>query len=212
LKVAKATHKLLKIGQIKPRLKNVKKHPSWQIEKLVKIIDKYDYLQNIVVDEKNTIIIGHGRLIALKELGVDEIEVTVKEGLTEDEKLSLAIADNKIISNEWDEQLLAKELPKLQKKGLETGFNEKEIKDLKYKIQNANKEIEEPAFPLSPRLNEKYDYILMFFTDELDFKYASQLLKLPMVKDRIKHHEVGTCRAIPGMQAIKKIQKAQVMD
>lgn len=204
--------KMVTREQIKPHPNNVKVHPDHQVEKLRGGIDSFGYLQEIVVDEKNIIILGHGRYLSLEELPVEEkFEVTVKEGLTEDEKMQLMIFDNKIVSNEWNEEVLAKELPKLKALGLETGFGEKEIKDLALKMKDEPELEEEPAYPLTPQLHENYNYLMLFFKDELDFTYAKQLLKIKKAADRMKRDVIGWSRAIDGMEAIKLLQASEGM-
>jgi len=207
------TKKVVDISELKPMKDNVKKHPAWQIEKLIHSITTYSneepkLLQPLVVDEKDMVIIGNGRLEAVKQLGWRKVEVIVKEGLTKDQKKALSILDNKSISTEWNEELLVQQLPDLSEKALETGFTEKEIRDLMKKSsdQGLSDLANEPMYELTPRLHEKYDYIMLFFDNEVDFLYASQLLKLKKMRDRMKSQKVGMCRAIKGMDAIGLIQ------
>ena len=192
---------------------NAKKHPAWQIERLVFSISTYSnkepyLLQPLVVDEKNTVLIGNGRLEAIQQLQWKKVEVIVKEGLNEDQKKALSILDNKSISTEWNDDILAKDLPMLSEKAIETGFTEKEIKDLLTKISKINlPEEEEMTYDLTPQLYEKYDYILMFFDNEIDFLNASQLVGLKKQRDRMKNQKVGLYRAVRGNDAIAKIKK-----
>jgi len=193
---------------------NPKQHPSWQIEKLVQSIqssktEEPKLLQAICSDEKNMVLIGNGRLQAIIQLEWKKVEVNVLEGLTADEKKTLAILDNKSISLEWNEGLLARMLPNLQDKGYDTGFTAKEIRDLVAKTTEIST-TDEPPYDMSPRLYEKYNYILLFFKNEIDFLFASQLLDLKKMKDRMKPDKVGLYRAIEGMEAITKIQKTPV--
>ena len=209
--------KIAKVDEIKPMKDNAKKHPSWQIEKLVQSINQSrvkepELLQPIVVDENNVIIMGHGRLQAVKELGWQRVEVIVRDGLTNDQKKALAILDNKSVSLEWDEDILAKELPKLADAALETGFSEKEIKDLIAKSTKVDVDIDTPAFELTPRLYEKHNYILLHFDNEIDFLQASQMMGLKKMADRMKPQKVGLFRAIKGNEAIKKIKEAKSVE
>jgi len=96
----------------------------------------------------------------------------------------------------------------LSEKAIETGFTEKEIKDLLTKISKINlPEEEEMTYDLTPQLYEKYDYILMFFDNEIDFLNASQLVGLKKQRDRMKNQKVGLYRAVRGNDAIAKIKK-----
>lgn len=98
--------KLIKIGEIKPRPNNPKKH--W-VEKISESIREFGYVEPIVVDEGDVILAGHGRLKALREQGVVKVEVIVKRGLTEVQKNKYMLLSNKVCeAGGWDEELLEK--------------------------------------------------------------------------------------------------------
>lgn len=63
-------------------------------------------LREIVVDEKLTILGGHQRIYALKELGYVDVLVKKVEGLTERQKREFIIKDN-ASSGEWDPDVMA---------------------------------------------------------------------------------------------------------
>lgn len=163
-------------------------------------------LQPLVVDENNVVLIGNGRLEAIKQLGWKKVEVIVKDGLNADQKKALSILDNKSISLEWNEDILVKELPILSDKSYETGFSEKEIRDLIKKLSINVPVIDEPVYDMTPKLYESYDYVLLFFKNEMDFLNVTQMLDLKKMRDRMKPQKVGLFRAIDGMDAIKKIK------
>lgn len=199
------------VDQLQPLVGNAKKHPAWQIEKLVFSISTYSnnephLLQPLVVDENNVVLIGNGRLEAIKQLGWKKVEVIVKDGLNADQKKALSILDNKSISLEWNEDILVKELPILSDKSYETGFSEKEIRDLIKKLSINVPVIDEPVYDMTPKLYESYDYVLLFFKNEMDFLNVTQMLDLKKMRDRMKPQKVGLFRAIDGMDAIKKIK------
>jgi len=75
---------------------NVKEHPKKQIEDLKTLMSnpKIGYTYPIIIDENNTILAGHGRVMAMKELGEKEIPCFRMEGLTESEKNTIVIRDN----------------------------------------------------------------------------------------------------------------------
>lgn len=64
-------------------------------------IEEYGYINPIVVDEEGTILAGNTRFKALEILGVEEFDVLVVKGLTEQEKIGFLIADNKV--NEYSQ-------------------------------------------------------------------------------------------------------------
>lgn len=96
--------KTIKIEDIKPNAKNPKKH--W-VEKISESMREVGYVEPIVVDENDVILAGHGRLKALKENKVKEIEVIIKRGLTEKQKEKYMLLSNKLVeAGGWDLNLL----------------------------------------------------------------------------------------------------------
>lgn len=65
-------------------------------------------LREIVVDENLTILGGHQRIYALKDLGYAEVTVKQVSGLTEEQKREFIIKDNNP-SGEWDTDIIANE-------------------------------------------------------------------------------------------------------
>lgn len=199
--------KISKLTDLRPHPDNPKVHPDWQVEKLgARIISKEKYNQQIVTDESGLILKGVGRWLALKDRGYDQVEHGVIDGLTEEEKLAVIIADNKIISTIWDTGKLIDKLPKLHNIGLDTGFNEKEVKQMLMNMKTPMLQEQEQTYDMSPRLYESYNYILLFFKNDIDFLYASQMIGLKKMADRKKPDKVGVYRAVDGISAIKKIQ------
>lgn len=47
---------------------NAKMHPAEQVEHIANSIRQFGWTQPIVVDANNVVVIGHGRLMAAKEL------------------------------------------------------------------------------------------------------------------------------------------------
>lgn len=73
---------------------NIKVHDDIQIEQIMSSIKKYGFNDPIVIDENNEIIEGHGRFLALKELGYKEVEVIIINNLNEKEKDEYRIVHN----------------------------------------------------------------------------------------------------------------------
>lgn len=141
----------LKIDQILEYNGNPKLHPDFQVEEIKNSIDAFGLVQDIVVNSENVIIIGHGRLQALKQLNEKEIEVYQVDYLDVEEQAALRIADNKINMNSgFDEEKMKAELNKLSQKNIElTGFNFDELKiiqniPIEIDDEKANEEIEIP--------------------------------------------------------------------
>lgn len=97
-------HLKIEIGEIKKREKNPKMHRDDLIETS---ISEFGYIEDIVVDENNVLLSGHGRLDTLKKLGYNEIDIIKVSGLTEKQKTRYALISNKSVeAGGWDSSLL----------------------------------------------------------------------------------------------------------
>lgn len=104
-----------------------------EYESIKKSIEEFGYIDPIIVNEKNknTVIGGHQRLKVLKELGYDEVEVSVVK-LDWDSEKALNIALNKL-NGEWDEDKLKSILSELEDIDFDlefTGFDKAELDEL----------------------------------------------------------------------------------
>lgn len=104
---------LWEIDKIIPYEQNAKKHPPEQIEKLAKSIRKFGWTQPIVVWTNGEIIAGHGRRLAAIELGMKKVPVIVRRDLSRPEADALRLADNKVVSTDYDQALVAEEMARL---------------------------------------------------------------------------------------------------
>lgn len=105
--------KEISITKIKPYKKNAKKHPKEQIERIAESIKRFGFVQPVVLDENNVVIIGHGRCMAAKKAGLKVIPCVYAEGLTEAEIKALRLVDNKLNESDWDYSLLDAEIEEL---------------------------------------------------------------------------------------------------
>ena len=100
-------------GDLTPYAKNAKRHPDEQVQHIANSIREFGFRQPIVVDADNVVVIGHGRLMAAKELGLETVPVVRADDLTEEQIKALRLADNKTNESEWDFSLLEAELAEL---------------------------------------------------------------------------------------------------
>lgn len=100
----------ISVKDIKPYKKNAKKHPAEQVEYIANSIREFGFKQPLVIDKDNVLVIGHGRLLASKKLGIKEVPCVRADDLTDEQILALRLADNKTNESEWDFDLLNIEL------------------------------------------------------------------------------------------------------
>ncbi len=117
------------LEKIKPFEKNPKIHSDEQIKKISESINKFGFINPVVIDKDYTIIAGHGRYLASIKLGLTEVPTIEVNHLSQKEIDAFRIFDNK--SNElssWDERILAQTLTELDSDLTKlTGFTDSEV-------------------------------------------------------------------------------------
>ena len=126
--------KYRKVEDLIPYVNNSRKHSDEQVAQISASIKEFGWTNPILIDGTNSIIAGHGRLMAARKLKMDEVPTIELDHLTDTQRKALVIADNKLALNaDWDNTLLTIELDNLLKDGFALdilGFNEQEIKTI----------------------------------------------------------------------------------
>lgn len=116
-----------------PYINNPKDHPESQIKRLAGAIREFGFLVPVVIDSKNTIAAGHGRVLAAERLGLKKIPTILADHLTSAQIKAYRLADNKIGESDWLDDILAVEIQELQELDFDLdmiGFDEKEIAEI----------------------------------------------------------------------------------
>lgn len=118
-----------------PYARNARKIPQQAIDKVAASLKEYGWRQPIVVDGEGVIIAGHTRLMAAKQLGMQEVPVHVAADLTPAQVQAYRLADNRTAQEaSWDDDLLRIELGELQALDLDlpqlTAFDADELAQL----------------------------------------------------------------------------------
>ena len=103
----------IEVSKIKPYDKNAKKHSKEQIKNVAESIKQFGWKQPIVIDKDYVIIIGHCRFEAAKYLKLKTVPCEIADDLTQEQVDKLRLIDNKTNESEWDYDLLAKEIDKM---------------------------------------------------------------------------------------------------
>ena len=78
--------------------RNIRIHTEKQLEEFERSVRMFGQIRPIVVDENNTILAGNGLYETLLRMNWEEAKVCKLDGLTENQKKKLMIADNRIYS------------------------------------------------------------------------------------------------------------------
>lgn len=118
------------VADLKDHPRNYRQHPDDQIEHLMQSIRENGVYRNIVVARDNTVLAGHGVLIALRRMGIEEVDVRrldldpleprAMKVLTGDNEIShLGVIDDRMLTE------ILKDIHDQSESGLEgTGFDE----------------------------------------------------------------------------------------
>ena len=100
----------LPISELKPYENNARKHAEADVEAIKKSIEEFGFNDPIGIWH-DTIVEGHGRLIAAQELEMGEVPVIRLDHMTDEERRAYALAHNKTAElSEWDFEMLDTEL------------------------------------------------------------------------------------------------------
>jgi len=120
-----------KVDSLIPYINNSRTHSDEQVAQIAASIKEFGWTNPILVDGDNSIIAGHGRLMAARKLGYKEVPTIELSDLTETQKKAYIIADNRLALNAgWDNELLTIELNDLLADGFALellGFDPKEL-------------------------------------------------------------------------------------
>jgi hypothetical protein len=154
-----------------PYINNARTHSDEQVTQIASSIREFGFINPIIIDDKNNVIAGHGRLLASKKLGLKEVPTVLVDHLTDTQRKAYVLADNQLALNAgWDDSFLKIELSDLLGDDFNLkliGFSDSELdKLLKLTMSDQEKEelyttkIEVPIYIPSekcPELKELFD-------------------------------------------------------
>lgn len=138
----------MNVKELKPYAKNTKKHDKTQIANVAESIKQYGFVQPIVVDKDNNIVIGHCRYEAAKKLKLETVPCVCVDELTDEQVKALRIVDNKSNESPWDMEFLADELAEVDLSAFDFDFgieNEEETEI----AEDEAPEVDEYAQPIA---------------------------------------------------------------
>lgn len=143
-----------------PYAMNARTHNEIQISQIAASIKEFGFNNPVLVDSKNGIIAGHGRVLAAQKIGLLEVPTICLPHLTDDQRRAFVLADNKIAINAgWDDAMLANELKHLDEIGFDTsliGFDDKEISRALAELDQNSDVDADPQEAIADELQKKY--------------------------------------------------------
>ena len=124
------------IKRLKPSEDNAKIHTPEQVEQIKKSIQEFGFNDPLAIDENEVIIEGHGRLLALQELGYKKVECIRLEHLTPEQKKAYIQIHNQLTMN--------------------TGFDMEILEDVLADIKNID--MSEFGFDMDFTINDDWDF------------------------------------------------------
>lgn len=147
------TIKRVNVGDLIPYARNARTHTDAQVAQIAASIREFGWTNPVLIDGENGIIAGHGRVLAARKLGLEDVPCIELDGLTEAQKRAYVLADNKLALNAgWDDELLRSELRGLAEIDFDldlTGFEAAEIAALTVEPLNPGL-TDEDAVPEAP--------------------------------------------------------------
>lgn len=123
-----------KISDLIPYVNNARTHSDEQVAQVAASIKEFGFTNPILIDSNDSIIAGHGRILAARKLSLDEVPTIELSTLSEAQRKLYILADNKLAMNAgWDTALLSLELGELQEMGEDlsiVGFDDGELAEL----------------------------------------------------------------------------------
>ena len=106
-----------------PYANNAKIHDEIQIEQIKQSIKSYGFNDPVAVWKNNEIIEGHGRVLAAKDLGIEQIPIIRLENLSDKQRREYMLVHNQLTMNTgFDAELLDAELQELDFDEFDYGF------------------------------------------------------------------------------------------
>ena len=97
--------------ELQPYVGNARTHSRRQIKQIADSIRTFGFTNPVLIAEDGTILAGHGRVLAARQLGMTHVPTLRLSHLTPAQRRAYVLADNKLAMNAgWDQELLAIEL------------------------------------------------------------------------------------------------------
>lgn len=172
--------KEIKIEKLKAHKKNYREHPEDQIEHIIASIEQHGFYRNIVVAKDNTILAGHGVVLAAKKMNLEKVPAIILDvDSNSSTALKVLAGDNEIshlgLVNDRMLTDVLKEILEVDDNGLfGTGYDESMLNNLLFvirppdQIQNNKNDDEWIGMPDFDEIKTIESKVTISFKDETD--------------------------------------------
>lgn len=111
------------VADLIPYASNSRTHSDAQIAQIAASIREFGWTNPILIDGDNGLIAGHGRLLAARKLGMEQVPAIILDHLSKAQQRALVIADNQLALNAgWDIDMLKAEIEDLNLENFDLGL------------------------------------------------------------------------------------------
>lgn len=148
------TIEYLPIDTLKPYENNAKEHPQEQIDQIIESIRQFGMNDPIAIyGDEHLIVEGHGRLLALQQMGATEAPTIRLDHMTDEQRKAYTLVHNKTTMNSgFNLEILNDELDSISIDMTDFGFS---LEDME---QDEFEPINDEELPET----QNFDYILKF--------------------------------------------------
>lgn len=190
-----------KISELKEPDYNPRKITAKQREDIKKSLQQFGFVQPLVInvheDRFGIIVGGNQRKKIAESMGYDEAPcIEVSLDLEKEKELNLRLNKNQA---EFDYEMLNNFFDK--KFLFEVGFTDKELGKIQSEFEEKFKAItnDNAEMPIVQQFNEKYNTVMIFCNNEMDFNWLRNVLRLQRMKD-YKNSKIGESHVITVQQ------------
>lgn len=158
-----------KVSALIPYARNARTHSDAQVAQIAASIREWGWTNPVLIDADGGLIAGHGRVLAARKLGIEDVPCMIATGWSDAQKRAYILADNQLALNAgWEKTLLGGELQDLKAEGFDlalVGFDPQALEDLMYGADFAPGSLDEqgkldelaPKIVSCPHCGEDFD-------------------------------------------------------
>lgn len=195
--------KLVPAAELKLYPGNYRKHKGKQLDAMNKVITGNGWRRCAVVSSLSGCVVKGNGMVQMAQRHGYQVPVEIQTYRTRREEIRDLVADNRLAElAEDDEDALRKLVSELDVSEFELAA----VTGAEIEAMIRDAEIPEAEFPITAKLHESYDYVLVFCDNATDFVFLQGLCGVDTERS-YKKTGVGLGRAIPFNRFLKSIRE-----